>query len=222
MATLEKALICVVALLGVTLVACGDDDDGDDRASRAEPKLVEGVLKPGVEYTAVFRPRLLMRFPEPGWEVLRDTKVYTSFIRPAELETRTVSEVQPLAFVHPLRVYAPTRPDTLVSAPANLQAWLRRHPAVAAGRAEPVTVGGARGVRFEVRGPPGGRYLEDCARTPCKKLFDTAGIQVSAIRPGQAIELTLLDVRGETVIIAIDPAVADEARRVLDKLRFPQ
>ena len=130
--------------------------------------------------------------------------------------------MQPLAFIHPTRVYDPTRPDTLVRAPADIEAWLRRHPALAAERAQPVTVGGARGVRFEVRGPPSGRYLEDCADTPCKKLFHTAGIQVSAIRPGQAIELTLLDVDGEPVVIAVAPASRDEAQRVIEELRFPQ
>ena len=209
-------------LLCPALPACGDDDDaGSGEASRAEAELISGTPKPGVEYTATFRPRVILRFPEPGWEVLRDTEVYTSFIRPAEVGPRRVSEVQPLAFIHPTQVYDPTRPDTLVRAPADIEAWLRKHPALSADPAEPVSVGGADGVRFTVRGPPDGRYLEECAGTRCKKLFYTEGIQVFAIRPGQEIELTVLDVDGEPVVIGVDPAVRAEAQQVIDEMRFP-
>jgi hypothetical protein len=218
---LEKVLICVVALLVVGLIACGDDDGDEAESGRAEPKLVTGTPKPGVEYTATFRPRVVMRFPDPGWEVLRDTKVYASFFRPAESgQTPHISQIQPLSFIHPVEVYDPRRPDTLVRGPADIEAWLREHPAVDASRAEQVTVGGERAVRFEIRGPKNGRYLEQCADRPCKRLFYTAAIQVFAIQPGATIELTLVDVGGETVVIAVDPAFREKAYRVIETLRF--
>ena len=66
----NKVLIGAVALVGPALAGCGGDNGDDDRASRAEPKLITGAPKRGVEYTATFRPRLTLRFPEPGWEVL--------------------------------------------------------------------------------------------------------------------------------------------------------
>jgi hypothetical protein len=217
-----KALVGAIALLGIAVPACGDDDGDDTRPARAEPKIVNNPLKQGVDYTAAIRPRLVMRFPDGGWEVLRDNEVYTAFLRTDEPgEIPDLSGTPPLAFVHPVRVYDPRRGDTLVRAPADIEAWLRDHPAVAAGRAEPVTVGGARGVRFEIRGPGEGRYLEVCGDTPCKKLFYTGGVQVFAIRPGSVIELTVLDVGGETLVIAVDPPSADKAQRVIETLSFP-
>jgi hypothetical protein len=221
MRTGKHVLICVIALLALALVACGDDDDEDGRAAPAAPKLATGSLKQGVDYTATFRPRLVMRFPDPGWEVLRDTKVYTSFVRPAESgETPYLSVIPPLTLVHPVQVFDPRRSDSLVPAPPDIEAWLRDHPAVAAGRAEPVTVGGSRGVRFEIRGPKDGRYLEVCGDTPCKKLFYTMGVQVFAIRPGAVIELTVVEVDGETLVIAVHPAFARKAQRVIETLSF--
>lgn len=218
---LEKVLICVVALLAFGLIACGDDDGDEAESGRAEPKLVTGTPKPGVEYTATFRPRVVMRFPDRGWEVLRDTKVYVSFFRPAESgQTPYLSQVQPLAFVHPDQVYDARRPDTLVRAPADIEAWLRKHPAVDAGRGEAVSVGDEEAVRFEIRGRKDGRYLEVCEDRPCKKLFYTSGIQVFAIQPGATIELTLVDVGGETVVIAVDPTFREKAHRVVETLRF--
>jgi hypothetical protein len=223
MRTGKKALIYVVILLGLAPLACGDNEGDDAGAGQAAPKLVTGRLQPGVDYTAAFRPRLAMRFPDQGWEVLRDTEVFTSFLRPAESgEIPKLSEIPPLSFIHPVQVYDPRRPDTPVRAPADIEAWLRDHPAVAAGPAEPVTVGDLRGKRFVIRGPKDGRYLEDCADKPCKKLFLTQSINVFAISPRSRIDLTVLDVGDETVVISVDPAFAGYAQRVIDTVRFPR
>lgn len=113
--------------------------------------------------------------------------------------------------------------------PKDMAAWLRQNPYLDAGKPEPATAGGKRGVRFDAtpsRVPED--YITCVEPEPCLPLFQTANPNLSyeLVRADKVRFLVLDDVRGKTVTIAIK-AQADrfdqfssEAQEILDTVEW--
>jgi hypothetical protein len=214
----------VVTLVVLALSACGGEKQQEFKPQPLPEEQQE--LRPGVYGSEEFKPSLSFRVSE-GWS--ND---------PAEASDAlllTREETVGLAFVNAQWVFKPTKTGTptVVEAPEDMVGWFQRHPYLRTSEPEPVTVGGVKGVQFEVvvkdlpenySGPcvvEG--YLGDCV-----DIFESPGGVgwIAFMKDNKQRLFVLEDVKGKTVTMGFTiPATefdeqAPEAQKVIDSVEW--
>jgi hypothetical protein len=130
----------LVVLVVLALSACG----GDEKKAKARPLPEEPkALRPGTYRSEEFKPSLSFHVGK-GWS---STPLEAS----DDLEI-TRGQTAGLTFVNVQEVYKPTRTGepNVVDAPEDMVGWLQQHPYLQTSKPEPVTVGGVKGLQFDV------------------------------------------------------------------------
>jgi hypothetical protein len=139
-----------------------------------------------------------------------------------------------LGFANVQEVYKPTKTGgpNVVDAPKDTVGWLQQHPYLKTSKPEPVTVGGVKGVQFDVVvGDRPQNYIPICTSivgSPnCVDLFRlSTGGPIFLVEGEKAGVIALEDVEGETVTIGfVSPACefgehAPEAQKVLESVEW--
>ena len=125
-------------------------------------------------------------------------------------------------------VYKPTKPGTpTVDAPEDMVGWFQQHPYLQTDKPEPVTVGGVKGVQFDVVVEVPEDYRGVLCSSHCVDLFLlSTGFTVSLVEGDKVRLIVLDDVKGETVTLGfVSPATefdefAPEAQKVIDTVEW--
>ena len=220
--TLRLGLLMTVVVLALS--ACGGEKQQQFKPQPLPEEQQE--LRPSVYGSEEFKPSLSFRVGE-GWS---NSPPEAS---DALLLTLTREETVGLGFVNVQQVYEPSRSGapTAVEAPEDMVGWFQQHPYLRTSEPEPVTVGGVKGVQFEVvvrdlpenySGPCVG-YLGDCV-----DIFESSsGVGWIAFMKDNKQRLFVLeDVKGKTVTMGFTiPATefdeqAPEAQKVIDSVEW--
>jgi hypothetical protein len=119
----------------------------------ADRDLFGGSLEPGVRYhTRAFIPALSFEVADTEWIVQDATQPNMLTLERRNRTSRPGSERPPDAFLMFSRITDVYNPRTgrVEVAPADLHAWMRRHPDLRVGAPEQVTVAGVPGESFSI------------------------------------------------------------------------
>jgi len=210
----------LVALAVLAMSACGGDKQQESRPRPLpeDPK----ALRPGEYRSEEFKPSLSFRVGE-GWSTSPP-----EFSDDLLLTRGERGETMGIGFVNAQEVYKPTRTGTgnVVDAPEDMVGWFQQHPHLKTSKPEPVTVGGVKGVQFDVVVEVPEDYSGVCG-SDCVGLFRlSTGIRVSLFEGDKVRLIVLDDVKGETVTIGlVSPATefdefAPEAQKVIDTVEW--
>jgi len=154
--------VAAVLLVAIVVFAASSGVKDDVRPPRptpvptaaAERELFGGSLEPGVRYrTRAFVPALSFEAADTEWLVRDATQPNVLTLdRRRNRTDRPGSELPARAFLTFSRitqVYEP-RSGRIELSPADLHAWMRRHPDLHVGRAHPTTVAGVPAESFVV------------------------------------------------------------------------
>ena len=126
-----------------------------------------------------------------------------------------------MSFTNVKKVYKPTETSTpkLVEAPKDLAGWLQNHPYIETSKPEPITVGGVKGLQFDVvaKGVPEDHY--SLCGTNCVDMFQVSTGNVALFEGEKLHSIVLEDVEGETVYIDHGPD-DPEAQKVVDSVKW--
>ena len=139
-----------------------------------------------------------------------------------------------LGFVNVQDVYKPTRTGSanVVDAPKDMVGWFQQHPYLQTSKPEPVTVGGVKGLQFDVVvGDLPQNYIPTCTSivgTPnCVDLFRLSTGEPISQAEGYPVRVIVLeDVEGETVTIGFFSPASEfeefvpEAQKVIDTVKW--
>jgi len=209
---LELGLLA--ALVVLVLSACG----GGEKEAKARPLPEdEKALRPGVYRSEEFKPSLSFRVGE-GWatsppEVSDSLKILRG-------------ETAGVRFVSAQEVYKPGT-LTVVEAPKDLVGWFQHHPYLNTDEPKPATIGGVKGMQFDV-------VVEDLPQdnfgacgSDCVDIFSSSSEGWIALREGdKGHAIVLEDVNGETVFIGIASLAsafdefAPKAQEVVDSVKW--
>jgi hypothetical protein len=214
----------LVTLLVLALSSCG----GNERFSKPQPlPEEEQQLRTGVYRSEEFKPSLTFRVGE-GWKNV-------------PLEAPDVLHIERqeeyggwLAFTNVQQVFKPGDVVNLVEAPKDMVGWFQHHPYLQTNKPETISVGGVKGVLFDVvvKDLPKGYY--GACGLDCVDLFETGNTYNYALwtreegeHPAEKQGVIVLEgVKGETVTIIYTRAApefdefAPEAQRVLDTVEW--
>jgi hypothetical protein len=212
----------LVVLVVLALSACG----GDEKKAKARPLPEEPkALRPGTYRSEEFKPSLSFRVGK-GWSSAPLES--SDFLQIARGQTAG------FGFGNVQEVYKPTKTGSanVVDAPKDMVGWFQQHPYLQTSKPEPVTVGGVKGVQFEVVvGDRPQYYIPICTSivgTPnCMDLFRLSTGGPILLVEGEKVRVIVLeDVEGETVTIGfVSPAsefgeFAPEAQKVLESVEW--
>jgi len=195
-----------------------------------QAKSLRGAVLPAGKFAAdKFKPTLSLHLSD-GWGVASETtdKLYLQFLGssllgPSQGELDFSSHID--------HVFDPSTPSeqTEVSAPENVDewvSWFRQHPNLETSKPVSVRMGGATGMRIDATlSAELEDYSQDlCGKQPCVPLYP--GIIRSW--KGYKDRFIILDVKGETVIIDVSAALAEnkfdeflpKAQNVLDTVEW--
>jgi hypothetical protein len=213
----------LVVLVVLALSACG----GDEKRAKARPLPEEPkTLHPGTYRSEEFKPSLSFRVGK-GWSSspLEEASDVLGIAR---------GQTAGLGFVNVQKVYKPTKTGSaiVVDAPKDMVGWLQQHPYLQTSKPEPVTVGGVKGLQFDVVvGDLPKGYNPTCStivgNPNCVDLFRlSTGEPIFLVEGEKAGVIVLEDVEGETVTIGfVSPASefgehAPEAQKVIDTVKW--
>jgi hypothetical protein len=182
----------------------------------APPALAPGPLEPGTYATVRFRPKLSFRVGE-GWGLLGDNE--NGIALAADFDPATGPDKQlsitavKWVFDDPLltdKELDANREAHIRPAPRDLVGWLRANRYLKVGPARPVTLGGIRGVQFDVavKDIPGPSNCPSFGgRNHCVLLFP---ITRGNAEPIELVELggvpsryTVVEVKGQSVVVSV-------------------
>jgi hypothetical protein len=213
----------LVVLVVLALSACG----GDEKKAKARPLPEEPkALRPGTYRSEEFKPSLSFHVGK-GWSS-------TPFPEASDVLEITLGQTAGLTFVNVQEVYKPTKTGepNVVDAPEDMVGWLQQHPYLQTSKPEPVTVGGVKGVQFDVVvGDRPQYYIPTCTsiigNPNCVDLFRLrTGEPIFQIEGEKVGGIVLEDVGGETVAIGFySPAsefgeLAPEGQKVLESVKW--
>jgi hypothetical protein len=212
----------LVVLVVLALSACG----GDEKKAKARPLPEDPkTLRPGTYRSEEFKPSLSFHVGK-GWS--------SSPLEASDVLQIARGQTAGLGFVNVQEAYKPTKTGTpnVVDAPEDMVGWLQQHPYLQTSKPEPVTVGGVKGVQFEVVvGDRPQNYIPVCTtivgNPNCVDLFRlSTGWPILLVEGEKVRAIVLEDVGGETVTIGFSsPAsefgeLAPEAQKVLDSVEW--
>jgi hypothetical protein len=212
----------LVVLVVLALSACG----GDEKKAKARPLPEDPkALRPGTYRSEEFKPSLSFRVGK-GWS--------STPLEASDVLQIARGQTAGLTFLNAQEVYKPTKTGTtnVVDAPKNIDGWFQQHPYLHTSNPEPVTVGGVKGVQFDVVvGDRPQYYIPTCTtivgNPNCVDLFRlSTGGRIFLTEGDKAGAIVLEDLEGETVTIGFaSPAsqfgeLAPEAQKVLESVEW--
>jgi hypothetical protein len=215
-------LVVLVTLIILALSACGGGEGSAQEEAKARPLPEQHQeLRPGEYRTEEFKPSASFRIGE-GW--------LTAPPEASDVLQFEYGETAGLAFTNVQEVFKPTESGTTqaVELPEDLAGWFQHHPYLKTGKPEPITVGGVKGVEFDVALDEGlpEDHASQCG-TDCVDIFQQgAGHQVMLFKGDKVHFIVLEDVEGETVTIdygglAMDfDKVAPEAQKLVNSVKW--
>jgi hypothetical protein len=211
----------LMAVVAITLVACGAGAGGGSGDQQAEgrplPKYQQASLPAGQYHTTEFEPSLSFRITGDDWRFEGPSGVLGDPEHPDYLFFQRVPWGE-IAFFNLRKVqgvYKPMGPrgeTEPVPAPDKLVGWFQHNPYLKTSRPSPVTVGGVKGVQFDVvlanqpRIPKG-----VCGNTThCLGIFAlSTGGPSEVFHTKKAHYIVLKDVKGVPVVIYYDEEAED-------------
>jgi hypothetical protein len=210
----------VVVGLALALGACGAGAAKEQAKGRPLPK-DQGPLRPGEYHSVKFKPALSFKVGK-GWAT----------------DSPETSDTLPLgwgdqgggmSFANVKKVYKPTETGTpkLVEAPKDLAGWLLNHPYIETSKPEPITVGGVKGLQFDLvaKGVPEDHY--SLCGTNCVDMFQVSTGNAALFEGEKLHCIVLEDVEGETVYIDFGPddpkdkgSDYTEAQKVVESVKW--
>jgi hypothetical protein len=191
---ISLGLLVVVVL---ALSACG----GDEKEAKARPLPEDPkALRPGTYRSEEFKPSLSFHVGK-GWS--------SSPLEASDFLEIARGQTAGLNFTNVQEVYKPTKTGSanVVDAPKNIDGWLQQHPYLQTPNPEPVTVGGVKGVEFDVGvGDLPKGYNPTCSSIigdpNCVDLVRLSTGRSLFVAEGYPVRVIVLeDVEGETVTI---------------------
>jgi hypothetical protein len=205
------------------------------------------TLRPGEFHADEFKPSLSFRIGE-GW-IQSLTESYSEVFLFELTWTRTEFPWEVLTFwnihravIHKPITYKTTEqrpyPPEVMDMPKDLVGWFQHHPYLHTYNREPVTVGGFKGVQFDVvvEGIPEGRQTTcgpDCVHIFAKQIHSLRQSAIGQIYSAQSLNegekkrfIILEDVKGQPLCIVYGGSVTDfdefapEAQKVLDTVKW--
>jgi hypothetical protein len=210
-ATAAMALAVVLAAAALnTRPVDNRDRPGVTPTPQARP-LFGGTLTPDIRYaTTEFVPTLSFVVGDGEWKAFVTDRPDLLVLDRGEGYFEPGGERWPpgaLIFGYTREVYDPDVPGlraSLTTAPVDLHAWLRAHPDLRVGPAEPVTVAGVPGERFTIEA----RFDRPTHPDPeCRRRWQ---LTCTALGPdwgaqnGQLTQLTVLRTEPDPLIISLD------------------
>jgi hypothetical protein len=217
---LSIGLLVVVVVLALS--ACG----GDEKKAKARPLPEDPkTLRPGTYRSEEFKPSLSFHVGK-GWS--------STPLESSDALQIAWGQTAGLGFTNVQEVYKPTKTGgpNVVDAPKDMVRWQQQHPYLQTSKPEPVTVGGAKGLQFDVVvGDRPQNYIPVCTsmvgNPNCVDLFRlSTGAPILLVEGDKAGVIVLEDVEGETVTIGfVSPAsefeeFVPEAQKVLDSVEW--
>src|SRR5215204_2703647 len=209
----------VVVGLALALGACGAGGAKEQAKGHPLPK-DQGPLRPGEYHSLKFTPALSFKVSK-GWAT----------------DSPETSDTLPLgwregggmSFANVKNVYKPTETGTakLVEAPKDLAGWLQNHPYIETSKPEPITVGGVKGLQFDLvaKGVPEDHY--SLCGTNCVDMFQVSTGNAALFEGEKLHCIVLEDVEGETVYIDFGPddpkdkgSDYTEAQKVVESVKW--
>jgi hypothetical protein len=228
------ALIVVIAAGSLSTAPDGDGPVVAEPTPEAVHDLFGGELTPNVRYrTRALVPAISFVVADDRWHTSDTEQPDALRLEHGEGFFEPGVERRPpgsLSFGRVIDVYDPSVRGlraSLTTAPADLYAWMRAHPDLDVGRAEPVTVAGVPGERF---------LVEVDFRRPthpdpeCRRRFQVTCTAISpggSFQDGTLMQLTVLRTEPDPFVIAIEHFTRAGLREmeevsapVLDSLRI--
>src|SRR5829696_3932766 len=149
-----------LVVLALTVSACGDNGAEHPQAQaqakgRPLPKYERAVLPAGEYYTTEFEPSPSFRITGDDWRFEGPSGTLGDPEHPDYLFFEKIPEAE-IAFFNLRKlkgVYKPGGPKgeiEPVPAPDELVGWFQHHPYLKTSKPEPISVGGVKGVQFDV------------------------------------------------------------------------
>src|SRR5215213_3152799 len=213
----------LVVLVVLALSACG----GGEKKAKARPLPEDPkTLRPGTYRSEEFKPSLSFHVGK-GWSS-SPLEEASDFLEIARGQTAGLN------FTNVQEAYKPTKTGStnVVDAPKNIDGWLQQHPYLQTSKPEPVTVGGVKGVEFDVVvGDLPKGYNPTCSsivgQPNCVGLVRLSTGEPIFLAEGEKVRVIVLeDLEGETVTIGFfSPAsefeeFAPEAQKVIDTVKW--
>jgi hypothetical protein len=217
----------LVVLVVLALSACG----GDEKKAKARPLPEDPkALRPGTYRSEEFKPSLSFHIGK-GWSSPPLLEAYDE--ASDHLQIRW-GQTAGLGFANVQYVYKPTRTGSaiVVDAPEDMVGWFQQHPYLQTSKPEPVTVGGVKGLQFDVVvGDLPKGYNPTCStivgNPNCVDNFRLSTGWPIFVAEGEKVRVTVLkNVEGETVSIGFSsPATefdefAPHAQKVVDSVKW--
>jgi hypothetical protein len=218
----------LMLLVVLALVACEEDERRQESKPRPLPE-DPTLLYPSEYRSEEFKPSLTFRVGE-GWSnVPLEGPDVLHIARNPETE-----DWGWLAFINVQQVFKPGNIGNRVEAPKDMVGWFQHHPYLQTDKPETISVGGVKGVQFDVVAKDLPKDHYGVCGSDCVDLFETTSSfyyalwsSVEGEHSGEKQRVIVLeDVNGETVTIAYtSPApqfdeFALEAQRVLDSVQW--
>jgi hypothetical protein len=215
----------LVVLVVLALSACG----GDEKKAKARPLPEDPkALRPGTYRSEEFKPSLSFHVGK-GWS--SSPLEEASDVLQIEIAR---GQTAGLNFTNVQEVYKPTKTDSanVVDTPKDLVGWQQQHPYLQTSKPEPVTVGGVKGLQFDVvLGDLPQTYIGSCTaivgNPNCVDLFRLSTGEPIFQAEGYPVHVIVLeDLEGETVTIgSFSPAsefeeFVPEAQKVIDTVKW--
>jgi hypothetical protein len=207
----------LVSLVVLVLGACGA---GEKEAKPRPLPEEQQTLSPGTYLSEEFKPSLSLTVGEgwanATWEV-------------SDSLTFTRRDTGELRFVNAQKVYEPTKTGTanVVEAPKDMVGWFQHHPHLQTDKPKTDTVGGVKGVQFDVVvGEMPESYSGTCG-SDCVDLFRVSASSTLGLPKGYKARVIVLEnVKGETVTIGWGSPVSEfaefapEAQKVIGTVKW--
>jgi hypothetical protein len=225
------AALLVVGLLVILLVlalsACGGAGAGGQEEAKGRPLPKEpGTLSPGRYHSLKFKPALSFKVGK-GWA--------TDSPETSDTLPLVWKEGGGMGFLNVKKVYKPTEPGTpsfssdlkVVETPKDLAGWLQNNPYIETSKPEPITVGGVKGLQFDLvaKGVPEDHY--SLCGTNCVDMFQVSTGNAALFEGEKLHCIVLEDVEGETVYIDFGPedpkdkgSDYTEAQKVVESVKW--
>jgi hypothetical protein len=217
----------LVVLVVLALSACG----GGEKKAKARPLPEDPkTLRPGTYRSEEFKPSLSFRVGK-GWS---STPLLEAYDEASDHLQIRWGQTAGLGFANVQDVYKPTRTGSaiVVDAPEDMVGWFQQHPYLQTSKPEPVTVGGVKGLQFDVVvGDLPKGYNPTCStivgNPNCVDNFRLSTGWPIFVAEGEKVRVTVLkNVEGETVSIGFSsPATefdefAPHAQKVVDSVKW--
>ncbi len=212
--------VLTLVLAVVALASCGGGAAQEKAKARPLPEEHQ-ELSPGEYRTEEFKPSASFRV-EKGW--------LTSPPEDSGVLQLEYGETAGLAFTNVQGFFKPTESGTthVLRPPEDLAGWFQHHPYLKTDKPEPITVGGVKGVEFDLTLAEDlpKDYASECG-TDCVDLLSAQGSGHPIAYEGDKTHYVVLeDVKGATVTIdygglAMDfDKVAPQAQKLVDSVKW--